>query len=64
MMIKFDLFQHQKLRQDYFTVINQNIMKDLFLNEVDIDTENSFYVFILDDNDTKENILFNFFKND
>jgi len=63
-MIKFDLFQHQKLRQDYFTVINQNIMKDLFLNEVDIDTENSFYVFILDDNDTKENILFNFFKND
>jgi len=39
-------------------------MKDLFSNEADIDTENSSYVFILDDNDTEENISFNFFKND
>jgi len=31
-------------------------MKDLFLNETDIDTENSFYIFILDNNDTEENI--------
>jgi len=49
-MIKFDLFQHQKLKQDYFAIISQNITKDLFLNEADTDTENSFYVFILDDN--------------
>jgi len=56
MIIKFDLLQHQKLRQDYFTIISQNIMKDLFLNEADIDTENSFYVFILNDDDTEEDI--------
>jgi len=31
-------------------------MKNLFLNEVDIDTKNSFYVFILNDDDTEENI--------
>jgi len=31
-------------------------MKDLFLNEADIDTENSFYVFILDDDDIEENM--------
>jgi len=55
-MIKFDLLQHQKLKQDYFTIISQNIMKDLFLNEADINTENSFYIFILDDNDTEENM--------
>jgi len=64
MMIKFDLFQHQKLRQNYFTVINQNITEDLFLNEADIDTENSFYVFILNDENTEENMSFNFFKSD
>jgi len=63
-MIKFDLFQHQKLRQNYFTVINQNITEDLFLNEADIDTENSFYVFILNDENTEENMSFNFFKSD
>jgi len=56
MMIKFDLLQHQKLRQDYFAVISQNIMKDLFSNEADINTENSFYVFISDNNDIEENI--------
>jgi len=39
-------------------------MKDLFLNEVDIDTENSFYIFILNDDDTEENMSLNFFKND
>jgi len=31
-------------------------MKDLFLNEADIDTENSFYVFISNNNNTEENI--------
>jgi len=56
MMIKFNLFQHQKLRQDYFTVISQNIIKEFFLNEADIDTKNSFYVFILNDDDTEENM--------
>jgi len=56
MMIKFNLFQHQKLKQNYFTIINQNITKDLFLNEVDIDTENSFYVFILNNNNTEEDM--------
>jgi len=63
-MIKFDLLQHQKLRQDYFTVISQNIMKDLFLNETDISTENSFYVFISDDDDTEEDMSLNLFKSD
>ena len=56
MMIKINLLQHQKLKQDYFTIISQNIMKDLFLNEADINTENSFYIFILDNNDTEKNI--------
>jgi len=56
MIIKFDLFQHQKLKQDYFTVISQNIMKDLFLNEININTENSSYVFILNDDDTEKNM--------
>ncbi len=56
MMIKFNLLQHQKLKQDYFTIISQNIMKDLFLNEADINTENSFYVFILNNDNTEENI--------
>jgi len=55
-MIKFNLLQHQKLRQDYSAVISQNIMKDLFLNEADTDTENSFYIFISDDDDTEENM--------
>jgi len=55
-MIKFDLFQHQKLKQNYFTVISQNIMKDLFSDEADINIENSFYVFILDDDNTEENM--------
>jgi len=64
MMIKFNLLQHQKLKQDYFAVISQNIMKDLFLNEVDINTENSFYVFILNDDDTEKNMSFNLFKSD
>ncbi len=64
MMIKFNLLQHQKLKQDYFTVISQNIMKDLFLNEADIDTENSFYIFILNDDDIEEDMLLNLFKND
>jgi len=31
-------------------------MKDLFLNEIDIKTENSFYAFISDNNDTEENM--------
>jgi len=31
-------------------------MKDLFLNETDIDTENSFYIFILNNNDIEENM--------
>jgi len=31
-------------------------MKNLFLNEIDIDTENSFYIFILNNNDTEENM--------
>jgi len=53
-MIKFDLFQHQKLKQNYSAVINQNITKDLFLNEADINTENSFYIFILDNDDTEK----------
>jgi len=39
-------------------------MKDLFLNKADINTENSSYVFISDNNDIKENMLFNLFKND
>jgi len=56
MMIKFNLLQHQKLKQDYFTVISQNIMKDLFLNEIDTDTENSSYIFISDDNDTEKDM--------
>ena len=56
MMIKFDLLQHQKLRQDYSAVISQNIMKDLFSDEVNINTENSFYVFILNDDDTEKNM--------
>jgi len=58
MMIKFNLLQHQKLKQDYFTVISQNITKNLFLNEADIDTKNSFYIFILNDDssDTEENM--------
>jgi len=56
MMIKFNLLQHQKLKQDYFTVISQNITEDLFSNEVDINTENSSYIFISDDNDTEENM--------
>ncbi len=64
MMIKINLLQHQKLKQDYFTVISQNIMKDLFLNEADIDTENSFYIFILNDDDIEEDMLLNLFKND
>jgi len=55
-MIKFDLLQHQKLKQDYFTVISQNITEDLFLNEADIDTKNSSYVFISDDDDTEEDM--------
>jgi len=63
MMIKFDLLQHQKLRQDYSAVISQNIMKNLFLNEADINTENSSYIFILDDENTEENMSFNLFKN-
>jgi len=62
-MIKFDLLQHQKLRQDYSAVISQNIMKNLFLNEADINTENSSYIFILDDENTEENMSFNLFKN-
>jgi len=64
MMIKFDLLQHQKLRQDYFTVISQNITEDLFSDEVDIDTKNSFYIFISNNDDTEENISLNLFKND
>jgi len=64
MMIKFDLLQHQKLKQDYSAVISQNIMKDLFSDEADIDTENSFYIFILNDDDTEEDMSFNLFKND
>jgi len=55
-MIKFNLLQHQKLKQDYSAIINQNIMKDLFLNEADIDTENSFYIFILNNNDTEKDM--------
>jgi len=39
-------------------------MKDLFLNEADIDTENSFYIFILNDDDIEEDMLLNLFKND
>jgi len=31
-------------------------MKDLFLNEADIDTENSSYIFILNNDDTEENM--------
>jgi len=31
-------------------------MKDLFLNETDINTENSFYVFISNNNNTEENM--------
>jgi len=31
-------------------------MKDLFSNEADIDTKNSFYVFISDNNDTEEDM--------
>jgi len=56
MMIKFNLLQHQKLRQDYSAVISQNTMKNLFLNEADINTENPSYVFISDDNDIEEDI--------
>jgi len=56
MMIKFDLFQHQKLKQDYSAIISQNIMKDLFSNEADTDTENSFYVFISNDDDTEKDM--------
>jgi len=55
-MIKFDLFQHQKLRQGYFAVISQNIMKDLFLNEADINIENSFYIFISNNDDTEKDM--------
>jgi len=56
MMIKFNLFQHQKLKQNYSAIISQNIMKDLFLNEADIDTKNSFYIFISNNDDTEENM--------
>jgi len=52
MIIKFNLLQHQKLKQDYFTIISQNITEDLFMNEVDIDAENSFYVFISDNDNS------------
>ena len=31
-------------------------MKDLFLNEADIDTKNSFYIFISNNDDTEENM--------
>jgi len=31
-------------------------MKDLFLNEADINTENSSYVFISNNNDTEEDM--------
>jgi len=55
-MIKFNLLQHQKLKQNYFAVISQNIIKDLFLNEVNINTENSFYIFISNNNDTEKDM--------
>jgi len=64
MMIKFNLLQHQKLKQDYFAIISQNIMKDLFLNEVDIDTKNSFYIFISNNDDTEKDMSLNLFKSD